>query len=330
MYRFDFAKRLGHKARLALASVVLPRQARPVIAIVLFLGLVLFIRTDNVVAYRSTPPLKRNPRSQATVVRLHLASAPFPHPNRVNGFLYQDVFYPYDSDYSDPSVIVYVPPEFTSRRSVNLVFFFHGWLTNIDDIQEQFQLYRQFAQSGVNALLVLPEVARNAPDSFGGKLEDPGGFSQLVKDLVTSLNKRGIIGTTRLGTIALAGHSGAYEVVARILQVGGLSNRIREVYLFDALYDLADRFADWIALGGKRFVSVSMDQGSTEDVTDYLVGELRIDGIPLTEAWDDPSQDDVSLGPRVTFLRSPHDHYGVVSAEDEFRRVLAASPFLRR
>ncbi len=303
---------------------------RSALALLLFAALSFSIRGDGLLGYRARPPVTVKPRSQANVLRLSLASAPFPHPDRQTGFLYQDVYYPYDPTYSDSSVLVYVPPNFTAHKTVNLVFFFHGWLTTVDDIQDQFQLFRQFAQSGVNALLVMPELARNAPDSFGGKLEDPDGFSQLVADLLKSLKKRGIITTTRPGTIALAGHSGAYEVIARILDTGGLSSKIREVYLFDALYDMADRFAHWIALGGRRFVSVSMDQGSTEETTNYLVGELRIDGIPLTEGWDDPSQDDSSLGPRVAFLRSPHDHYGVVSAADEFRRVLAASPFLHR
>lgn len=306
----------------------MPRgRIRWILALLLFGAMALF-RGDNLLGYRAGPPVTVEPRSRATVVRLTLPSAPFPHPDRLTGYLYEDAYYPFDPNYSDSSVIVYVPPGFTSRKTVNLVFFFHGWLTTVDDIQDQFQLYRQFAQSGVNALLVLPELARNAPDSFGGKMEDPEGFSRMVTDLLKSLNKRGIIATTRLGTIVLAGHSGAYEVIARILERGGLVNRIREVYLFDALYDFADRFADWIALGGRRFVSVSMDQGSTEDTTNYLVGELRIDGIPLTEGWDDPSQDEAVLGPRVAFLRSPHDHFGVVSAADEFRRVLAASPFL--
>ena len=49
----------------------------------------------------------------------------------------------------------------------------------------------------MNAVLVLAEGPKNAPDSFGGKLEETGVFSSLVSDVLSTLKARGVIEKTR-------------------------------------------------------------------------------------------------------------------------------------
>jgi hypothetical protein len=262
------------------------------------------------------------------LLRLHLRSAPFPDPERKNGYEYDDTEYPADPHYNDSSVAVLIPHGLRLGRPVNLVFFFHGWNSSIDDVEQRFDLYRQFSQSGVQAILVIPELARDAPDSYGGKLEDEGGFARLVDELLKVLRARGEIRIARAATIVLAGHSGAYRVIAQILAHGGMAGNVKDVWLFDALYDLTDQFDEWIERTGGRFVSVSAQDGEETTDVDGLISSLRDEGVPFEVAQDDPENDASTLQSRVLFLQSNSDHYGVVFDRDEFRRLLESSPDL--
>jgi len=266
--------------------------------------------------------------SLGRILKLELPSASFPHRGRQNGYRYGEAYYPADPHYTDSSVQVFVPAGFRARDSVDLVFFFHGWNSSIAEAERDFHLYRQFSESGVNALLVVPELARDAPDSFGGNLEEGGGFARLVGDLLEALRGFGLLARPKPGRLVLAGHSGAYRVIAQVLDHGGLGANIGEVYLFDALYDLEDLFAEWIKGGARRFVSVNAAGSETSATAERLAGLLRASGVPLALARDEPALDWRRLRCRVLFLQSPYDHYGVVSAADQFRGILSSSPAL--
>ena len=55
------------------------------------------------------------------------------------------------------------------KKTVDLVFWFHGWGNNVDSAAIRYELIKQFIASKRNAVLVLAETARNSPDSYGGK-----------------------------------------------------------------------------------------------------------------------------------------------------------------
>src|SRR5512140_453468 len=133
--------------------------------------------------------------------------AMFPHEKRAKGHTYEGKAYPADVHYSDSTVAIFVPKGFRAGDATNLVFYFHGWRNNVDDTLRQFQVAEQLAASGVNAVLVLPEGPKNAPDSFGGRLEETGVFAGLVADVLGTLKARGLVASTKPGAIVLAGHS---------------------------------------------------------------------------------------------------------------------------
>ncbi len=287
---------------------------------------------------RSRPPLpgerygwfRFRVRSTGLFSGCELRSAPFPDAARQNGYWYDRKYYPADPDYEDSSVAVFIPPGFSADHPVNLVFFFHGWNSTIDDAQERFDLYRQFSQSRVPGLLVIPEMARNAPDSFGGKLEGKGGFQRMVDELLRRLAADGVISDTQLGTIVLAGHSGAFEVIAAILMNGDLAENIGEIVLFDGLYAFTNQYRAWIEGHTGRFASVIAVDGEEDTNVDMLIARLRDDGVALHVVSDDPDMDSDALGSRVVFIKSTSDHFGVIVDHDEFRRLLSASPLLER
>src|ERR1039457_4652923 len=102
-----------------------------------------------------------------------LVSAPFPHPDRADGHKYQDKFLSAAEHYSDSTVTIFVPKDFRETGTNDFIVHFHGWNNTVAGTLEQFKLIEQLVAGGKNAILVVPEGPRNAPDSFGGKLEDP-------------------------------------------------------------------------------------------------------------------------------------------------------------
>jgi hypothetical protein len=270
------------------------------------------------------PPAVQSRNDFGRVVSLELTASPFPHESRKEGYSYEGGFYAYDGHYDDPRVSVFIPEGFEPRGSVDLVFFFHGWYSSVPEAARYFDLFQQFSASGAKALLVLPELARDAPDSSGGKLEEEGSFTALVRELLDRLHAEKLAPRLRAGRITLVGHSGAYHVISRILDQTGMASKVEKVVLFDALYEDLQRYADWISAGRGRFVSICAVEGDPADNARDLAAGLRQRGVRVEMAKDDPNEDARVLGHRVVFLSSPYDHSGLVCRDGEFRRVLAA------
>jgi hypothetical protein len=209
------------------------------------------------------------------IIRFSSAFSMFPDTARANGHNYNGKHYDAAMHYSDSSVLIYVPERFSSKGRVNLVFWFHGWGNSIDSACRQYQLLEQFESSGRNAIFVFPEGPKNAPDSYGGKLEQPIVFQALVKNVVMKLNENNII-RIRNGTrlidydISLAGHSGAYRVISRIIN----QSPVNEVILFDAMYGGNDLYLQWLADPAHRFINIYTKDGGTFDNSQFIMKKL--------------------------------------------------------
>lgn len=259
-----------------------------------------------------------------------LSSAPFPHPRRASGHTYGNQQFPADKHYSDSSVAVFVPRGFRQTDAVDIIVHLHGWWNNIDTVLKRYKLPQQVAESGKNVILIVPEGPRNAPDSFGGKFEDPGGFKRFVDDVIAFLAQKGIIKTPTLGRVILTGHSGAYHGISFALLRGGIPDKISEVYLFDALYGQTEKYAYWIDHFKGKMVTIYTDSGGTKDETESLMEDLRGWGIPYYE------KDEAALLPadiqnnRLVFIHSDLEHDMVVHGRMQFREYLKASSLENR
>jgi len=283
------------------------------------------LRQPTTLAMSTPPPSEALPEAQqGRSYVFSLPSAPFPDEARDQGYALDDAVFSREGHYDDSTVSVFVPPDWKPSGQVDLVFFFHGWMSSREEAITGFNLFEQFAQSGVRALLVVPETAVHVPDSFGGKFEDQGGFARFVDDLMGVLDAQGIGPRARVGSIVLAGHSGAYRVIASILRRGGTEAKVREVWLFDALYARETAFADWISRGRGRFICIASRDSDISDNAATLASLLRERGIGFTEARDD-TDDETAIDGRVVFLESDSDHYGVVRDRSEFRTFLETS-----
>ena len=254
----------------------------------------------------------------------------FPHPKRANGHVWEGKTYPADPHYSDRTVVIFVPKGFRPGETTDLVFYFHGWRNDVDRTLATFRIAEQVAASGVNAVLVLAEGPKDAPDSFGGKLEEAGVFSSLVADVLATLKTRGVIGKPRPGSIVLAGHSGAYRVISFILLRGGLTENVREVYLFDALYGELEKFAWWVEHGRGRLVVIHTPEGGTRTRTLDFLDDLRAWGVPFAEVPESVVTAELLRKNRLVFIESSLAHDDVVAAREQLRTYLETGVLGRR
>jgi hypothetical protein len=278
----------------------------------------------------SAQPLPDRYPDLGTMIVTTSPHAMFPHENRAKGHAWEGRTYPAAVHYADSTVAIFVPRGFRAGEAADLVFYFHGWRNNVDDTFARFRLAEQFAASGVNAVLVLPEGPKNSPDSFGGRLEETGVFSNLVSDVLAALKARGIVEKTRPGAIVLAGHSGAYRVMAFILSRGGLTANIREIYLFDALYGQVEKYAHWIDHFPGKLVAIHTPDGGTREQTIEFMDDLRAWSIPFVAVPESAVTPDLLRKSRLLFVESALAHDDVVAAKEQFRALLEASVLPRR
>lgn len=278
------------------------------------------------VAASAAQPMTERYQHLGDLIVAHLATAPFPHPLRANGYTYNGKTFSAADHYSDSSVVLFVPKNFRPSASVDLVVYFHGWSNNLDTALSFYRLIEQFSASNKNAIFVFPEGARDAQDSFGGKLEEKDGFKNFIADVMAELKAKGKVpSSAKPGRIVIGGHSGAYRVMSFILLRGGLTRHMKEVYLFDALYGQTEKFAYWIDHSRGRLVDIYTNDGGTKGETENLMNCLTAWKIPFYQA-DERAASPADLRKHsLIFLHSDLVHNDVVSKYDQLSAYLATS-----
>jgi hypothetical protein len=229
-----------------------------------------------------------------------------------------------DETYKDRQVLLHLPKGFDIRRPGLIIVFFHGHGARLaEDVYLRQQVPAQLSSSSVNAALVAPQLAVNAADSSPGKLWEPGAFARFLGEAGQHLARlhgdpRSVRSFASMPVIIVA-YSGGYVATAWSAQRGGLTNRLRGVVLFDALYGELDTFADWITqqktaffistyAAGTRARNIQLQQMLTERSISYTTAlEPRLEPgsiafLPaskdavhrdfLTRAWvDEPLRD---------------------------------------
>ena len=272
-------------------------------------------------------PLDLTPYGRLIVT--NFATAPFPHPSRANGHIYDGTNYDTSTHYSDSTVALFIPNGFRATPRVDFVIHFHGWRHTVIGTLQEYLLPEQFTASGRNAILIVPQGPYNAPDSAGGKLEDSGGFQRFLTEALTVLKSNQVIANDAVADkLILSGHSGGYRVMAAILDRGGLSSQIREVWLFDALYANSDSFLTWADRGNARLLDIYTDHGGTLENSQAMIAILRQRSLTSQSLL---ATNETSLNPAdlkthsYVFLHSDQVHNDVVSRHKTFQEFLETS-----
>ena len=252
-------------------------------------------------------------------------TAPFPHPLRAQGHQYETNFFSAAAHYQDSDVVLFIPKGFHAGRKTDFVVHFHGWGNTATNALPRYHLIEQFSASRRNAILIVPQGPVNASDSFGGKLEDEGGFQRFIAEAMRTLQQRKIITSDKIGQIVLSGHSGGYKVISSIVAWGGLSDHVREVWLFDALYGNTERFVVWFDHHKSRFIDIYTDHGGTTDETENLMEALKGNQVPFFTSEETNATTQELRGNHLVFLHSALPHDEVPRSNRAFQRFLETS-----
>jgi hypothetical protein len=183
-----------------------------------------------------------------------------------------------DETYSDNRVLLHIPKGFDVRRPSVMIVYFHGHGATLRrDVWRRQRVPAQITASGVNAVLVAPQLAVDANDSSAGKFWQPGAFGEFVGEAAQALAElHGDPRTVRTFAsmpIVIVAYSGGYMPAAWCVSQGGLGRRVRGLILLDALYDNINTFASWIERDRSAFF-VSTYLGSTREKNAELVRVL--------------------------------------------------------
>ena len=260
----------------------------------------------------------------------HLATAPFPDPVRANGHWYHHHTQFYSpSHYLNNTVGIFIPQDFRVTDKVDFLVHFYGYRHTVPGTLEQYKLIDQFAASGKNAILVVPTGPYDAADPCEGKLEDTNGFARFMADVVATIKNSGALANTNfeVGNIILTSHSGGYEAVYSIVDHGGLTDHIREVWLFDSLYDGTEIFKAWQKAQNGRFVDLYTDYGGTEWNTADLMAFYKKNGGSFFFSEDTNATPQDLRGNRLVFLHTNLAHDDTPVKRRAFQEFLETSCF---
>ncbi|HSY19839.1 MAG TPA: D-alanyl-D-alanine carboxypeptidase/D-alanyl-D-alanine-endopeptidase [Candidatus Acidoferrales bacterium] len=262
-----------------------------------------------------------------TTVVTQFVSAPFPHPARAQGRTRNNQRYTAAENYSDSTVAFFIPKGFRVTDKIDFVVHFHGWRHTVAGTLEEYDLPRQFFDSGKNAILIVPQGPHNAPDSFGGKLEDTNGFAVFMAEALEKLKASGALGTDKfeLGDVIITGHSGGYHVMAAIVNHGGLANKIKEAWLFDALYGNTEDFVGWQQEQRTRLLDIYTDHGGTKGETERLMAAYKAGGTGFQALEETNSTPADLMKEKLTFIHTDLTHDETVYRRGEYTQYLKTS-----
>ena len=306
----------------------------------------------RVASLEPTLPYQRPPREdQTTLVSLKSSAFPYLGNNPRTDAPFLDVskdgrrghrsyggrVYWQDTTYNDSRVLMHVPESFDIRKPGVIVVFFHGNGATLErDVRDRQLVPQQITESGANAVLLAPQLAVDAADSSAGKFWQPGGLKRFIDESAGHLAS--LYGDPRAAKdfanlpVILVGYSGGFVPTAWSLEVGGLGNRVRGVFLLDAVYGELDKFASWIENNRSGFF-VSAYTRYTQRHDQELMQMLRQKGIAISDELDG------SLKPgSVIFMKTPdgvthRDYVTHAWTENPVKEVLlkmAATPDLTR
>ncbi len=231
------------------------------------------------------PYYGNNPASDAPF--LNIASGSRKGHRSYSGHVYWQ-----DQTYNDNRTLVHIPENFDVQKPGVIVVFFHGNGATLErDVRDRQLVPQQISDSGVNAVLLAPQLAVDAANSSAGKFWQPGGFKRFMDESVANLAS--LYGDPASAKafekmpIVIVGYSGGFLPTAWSLEVGGISDRVRGVILLDAVYGELDKFAAWIESHRNGFF-VSSYTHYTSPRDHELMSMLRGKGITVSESMDSP------------------------------------------
>src|SRR5258705_11208059 len=198
------------------------------------------------------PYFGNNPRSEAPFLNIS-------NGERKGHRSYGGRVYWQNETYNDSRVLVHVPETFDARKPGVIVVFFHGNGATLErDVRDRQLVPQQISESGVNAVLLAPQLAVNAADSSAGKFWEPGGFKRFIDESASHLAR--LYGDPKSAQtfanmpIVIVGYSGGFLPAARSPSAGGPPTRGRRGFLLAAVSRGTAQCPSWVEQKPPRFL----------------------------------------------------------------------------
>jgi hypothetical protein len=237
------------------------------------------------------------PLTEAKTAYVAFDSAPFPYRgliadsgnhfidrnegNRLGHFSTRDNKVHWEDEiYKDNRVLLYIPAGFDIRKPALIVVFFHGNGATLErDVMERQRVAEQVANAHINAVLVAPQLAVDAPDSSAGAFWRRGNFAKFVAEAATRLTAlygdRRLAGAFTQSDVLLVAYSGGFLPAAWSLAIGKANLRVRGVVLLDAMYGEIDRFVDYVEKIRPPVFFITAHGDSSRDGNDAFEQEMN-------------------------------------------------------
>ena len=176
----------------------------------------------------------------------------------------------WDETYSDRRVLLSIPKGFDPKKPALIVLYFHGNLAKLArDVRDRQQVPRQVAESGLNAVLVAPQLAVDALDSSAGRFWEPGFFARFLDEAAARLAKlyghESAHAALANAPVVIVAYSGGYLPAVWSVHVGGAKARVHGMILLDALFAETDKLAGWLAAKPPAFFVSAYTKAAREE-----------------------------------------------------------------
>ena len=245
--------------------------------------------------------------------------------------------FPREGHYDDSTVAFCVPKGYNAGGPVDFVVLLHGHINTCESFISQSRAGEALERSGRNAIVVVPQGPKNAPDSGGGKFEKPGGFAVFLDEALATLKASNKVPSdAQPGAVVLCGYSGGGRPAGFILRNGDAAGQIREVWLMDAAYQQRDGLAKPFARERSSTVLRSVFTGGMADENMEIMSRITRGGGRVALVRDDDlttagapghrdgPQDELALvlwREPALFIRTPLPH-DVRALSDRFLELL--------
>lgn|GEM_PF-3271981 len=249
----------------------------------------------------------------------HIANSPFPYKPSD------------DPAFNDNSCYVFIPEGFIRKDYVDYVIDHHGHGAIVDPENiEQFsyvELFRQDYQlysSGKNAILIMPQAARNKSSGAIGSFAEFNKASKFV-DEITSL----LISGNKLnpGTVPrkifLNSFSGGYQITASHISNNDSSyiKKIGGITLWDSYYGNEKEYMDYVLSRRGYFLNFFTPYGGTLYLSEKMLDSLRGLSIPADSVFNAYAE-----LPQILINATHKRHFDVSRANAIYGRVLQKLP----
>lgn len=174
-----------------------------------------------------------------------------------------------DEIYADNRALLVLPAGYDVNKRTLIVLFLHGNGATLErDVEVRQRVPEQLARSGLNAVLVAPQLAIDAPDSSPGRFWEAGHLARFLDEAGRHLATLHGHPTARRrfaeAPVVLVAYSGGFLPLAWSLHHGGAGRRILGVVVLDGLYGEQAKFATWIGERGRAFFVSAYGTSSSE------------------------------------------------------------------